>query len=157
MIRRGLAMKSAFSHLEAAIRPSEILVMSRNKYVRGASITPWTANEFPLSDEERAEQDKKIASNKALEEITILATGGGVVSESTPQVLSMARRYGLRAEEHAAGVDRGHDRLGRRPSPQRCADAVEGCHGRQGDEAHPLERLVGAIRQKVAHANPPIV
>ena len=105
MIRRGLAMKSAFSHLEAAIRPSEILVMSRNKYVRGASITPWTANEFPLSDEERAEQDKKIASNKALEEITILATGGGVVSESTPQVLSMARRYGLRAEEHAALIE----------------------------------------------------
>ena len=65
-------------------------LMSRNKYVRGASITPWTANEFPLSDEERAKKDSKKASNKALEEITILATGGGVVSESTPEVLSMA-------------------------------------------------------------------
>ncbi len=98
-------MKSAFSHLEAAIRPDEILVMSRNKYVRGASIPPWTANEFPLSDEERAKKDSKKASNKALEEITILATGGGVVSESTPEVLSMARRYGMRVEEHAALIE----------------------------------------------------
>ncbi|WP_346905021.1 pyruvate formate lyase family protein, partial [Faecalicatena contorta] len=105
LVRRGLAMKSAFSHLEAAIRPDEILVMSRNKYVRGASITPWTANEFPLSDEERAKKDSKKASNKALEEITILATGGGVVSESTPEVLSMARRYGMRVEEHAALIE----------------------------------------------------
>ena len=105
LVRRGLAMKSAFSHLEAAIRPDEILVMSRNKYVRGASITPWTANEFPLSDEERAKKDSKKASNKALEEVTILATGGGVVSESTPEVLSMARRYGMRIEEHAALIE----------------------------------------------------
>ena len=105
LVRRGLAMKSAFVHLDAAIRPDEILVMSRNKYVRGASLTPWTANEFPLSDEERAKKDTKKASNKALEEITILATGGGVVSESTDKVLSMARRFGLRVEEHPAMIE----------------------------------------------------
>lgn len=105
LVRRGLAMKSAFAHLDAAIRPDEILVMSRNKYVRGASLTPWTANEFPLSDEERAKKDTKKASNKALEEITILATGGGVVSESTDKVLSMARRFGLRVEEHPAMIE----------------------------------------------------
>lgn len=105
LVRRGLAMKSAFAHLDAAIRPDEILVMSRNKYVRGASLTPWTANEFPLSDEERAKKGTKKASNKALEEITILATGGGVVSESTDKVLSMARRFGLRVEEHPAMIE----------------------------------------------------
>lgn len=105
LVRRGLAMKSAFAHLDAAICPDEILVMSRNKYVRGASLTPWTANEFPLSDEERAKKDTKKASNKALEEITILATGGGVVSESTDKVLSMARRFGLRVEEHPAMIE----------------------------------------------------
>lgn len=105
LVRRGLAMKSAFSHLEAAIRPGEILVMSRNKYVRGASIVPWTANEFPLNDEERAKDDLRRASNKALEEITILAEGGGIVSESTPEVLSISKRYGMRVEEYPALIE----------------------------------------------------
>lgn len=102
LVRRGLALKSAFSHLEPCIRRGELLVMQRNKYVRGASIVPWTANRFPLNDEERAKNDAKKASNMELEKITVLAKGGGVVSESTKNVLSISGRFGQRMDEYPA-------------------------------------------------------
>ncbi|MDR3670823.1 MAG: pyruvate formate lyase family protein [Holophaga sp.] len=102
VVRRGLAFKSAFSHLEPCIRPGELLVMQRNKYVRGASIVPWTANRFPLNDEERAKNDASKASNMELEKITILGKGGGVVSGSTKEVLSISGRFGQRMDEYPA-------------------------------------------------------
>lgn len=104
-VRKALAFKAAFEHLEPCIRRGELLVMQRNKYVRGASIVPWTANRFPLNFEERAKTDANKASNMELEKITILAKGGGVVSESTKDVLSISGRFGQRMEEYPMLLD----------------------------------------------------
>lgn len=101
-LRRGLAMKEAFSHLEPAIRKGELIVMSRNKYVRGASLVPWTANTAILRDDERKQHDAGHASNAALEEVTILSEGGGVVAHDTDELISISKRYGLPREEYDA-------------------------------------------------------
>ncbi|MCI6574977.1 MAG: hypothetical protein MSC53_07430 [Arcanobacterium sp.] len=100
VLRRGLAFKAAFSALEPNIRPGELIVMSRNRYVRGASLVPWTANSAILQEEERAQRLSGRASNKALEDVTILATGGGVVAEDTEDLISISKRYGLPREEY---------------------------------------------------------
>lgn len=99
-VRRGLAFKAAFSALEPAIRPGELIVMSRNRYIRGASLVPWTANSAILAEEERNKRLSGRASNKALEDVTILATGGGVVAQDTEDLISISKRYGLPREEY---------------------------------------------------------
>lgn len=105
VLRRGLAFKAAFSALEPNIRPGELIVMSRNKYVRGASLVPWTANSGILAEEERAQRMAGRASNKALEDVTILSTGGGVVAEDTEDLISISKRYGLPREEYEAMLE----------------------------------------------------
>jgi 4-hydroxyphenylacetate decarboxylase large subunit len=98
-IRRALSLKSGFEHLTPMIRTGELLVMQKTRYVRGAFIMPWTSNRFPLSIEERMKHEAAEAINMPLEKVTVLAKGGGNVTESAGNVISISGRFGNRIEE----------------------------------------------------------
>ncbi|TDA65621.1 MAG: MFS transporter [Clostridia bacterium] len=99
LIRRALALKCGFEHLTPMIRAGELLVMQKTRYIRGAFVMPWTANRYPLSIEERMEHEAEEASKMSLEEVVVLAKGGGNVTQSAGNVLSISGRFGIRREE----------------------------------------------------------
>ncbi len=105
IIRRSLAIKKAFEKITPMIRPGELLVMQKTRFVRGCYIMPWTANRFPLSVADQMEDEAANAAKRSLEDITVCATGGGNVTESAGNVLSISRRFGIRAEEYPVLVD----------------------------------------------------
>ena len=105
IIRRSLALKSAYEHLTPMIPSQELLAMQKTRFVRGSFMMPWTANRFALSDEEHMAHEAEAASLKSLEEITVIAEGGGNVTESAGNVLSISKRFGIRKEDYAALIE----------------------------------------------------
>ncbi len=47
IIRRSLALKAGFENSTPTIRPGELLVMQKTRYIRGSFVMPWTSNRFP--------------------------------------------------------------------------------------------------------------
>lgn len=105
MLRRSMALKCGFEHLTPMITRGELLAMQKTRYVRGAYIMPWTSNRFPLNSEEQMETESAKAATKSLEDVTIVAEGGGNVTESVGNVLSISKRFGVRREEYPVIVE----------------------------------------------------
>ena len=100
MIRRALALKCAFENITPMISSGELFVMQKTRFVRGAYIMPWTSNRYPLSIEDRMEHEAEEAAKMSLEDVTVVAEGGGNVTESAGNVLSISKRFGIRKEEY---------------------------------------------------------
>lgn len=105
MLRRSIALKCGFEHLTPMITRGELLAMQKTRYVRGAYIMPWTSNRYPLNSEEQMETEAARAATRSLEEVTIVADGGGNVTESVGNVLSISKRFGVRREEYPMVVE----------------------------------------------------
>jgi 4-hydroxyphenylacetate decarboxylase large subunit len=105
MIRRSLALKAGFENLTPMIRPGELLVMQKTRFIRGSFVMPWTSNRYPLSIEDRMAGEAALAAQKSLEDITQTAQGGGNVTESVGDVLSISKRFGIRKEEYPLLVE----------------------------------------------------
>ena len=99
IVRRAEALKSGFSHLTPAIFPGELLVMGKTQYLRGSYPMPWLSESFFISQEDELYKAAKEAGKMSAEEATTMGKGGGNVTQSAGNVISIAGKFGLRQEE----------------------------------------------------------
>lgn len=99
IIRRAEALKSGFSHLTPAVFPGELLAMRKASYLRGSYPMPWLSEAFFLSKEDELYKVAQKAGKASADEVTTMGQGGGNVTESIGNVISIAGKFGLRKEE----------------------------------------------------------
>lgn len=99
IIRRAEALKCAFSHLTPAIFPGELLGMGKSHYLRGSYPMPWLSEAYYMATEDRMYKEALVAGKLSSDTVTKWGKGGGNVTESIGNVLSVAGKFGLRKEE----------------------------------------------------------
>jgi 4-hydroxyphenylacetate decarboxylase large subunit len=99
VIRRAEALKSGFEHLTPAIFPGELLAMRKACYLRGSYPMPWLSEAFFLSKEDELYKEAHKAGKASADEVTTMGKGGGNVTESVGNIISIAGKFGLRKEE----------------------------------------------------------
>ena len=99
VVRRAEALKAGFSHLTPVIFPGELLVMGKANYLRGSYPMPWLSEAFFLAKEDELYKEAQKAGKVSADEVTTMGQGGGNVTKSIGNVISLAGKFGLRKEE----------------------------------------------------------
>jgi len=99
IVRRAESLRSGFEHLTPAIFPGELLVMGKTPYLRGSYPMPWLSEAFFMAQEDEMYKEAKKAGKVSADEATTMGQGGGNVTKSAGNVLSLAGKFGLRKEE----------------------------------------------------------
>lgn len=101
IIRRAKALACAFAHATPVIYPGELLVGAKTGYLRGTFPMPWLIQSFFVSKSSELYDKYKDFSTSRQEEDSKahLGAGGGNVTGDMPGVISLAGKFGLRAEE----------------------------------------------------------
>ncbi|MBE0650314.1 MAG: 4-hydroxyphenylacetate decarboxylase large subunit [Bacteroidales bacterium] len=99
IVRRAEALKAAFEHSTPAIYPGEILVMGKAPFLRGSYPMPWLSEAFFMAQEGELYQAALDAGKVSADQVTTMGQGGGNVTESVGNVISIAGKFGLRKEE----------------------------------------------------------
>ena len=99
VIRRATALKYAFSHVTPTIFPGEKLVMGRARYYRGSFPMPWESEGYFMTKEDELYQDALKKGSVSSGEVSHFGAGGGNVTESFGNVVSIAGKFGMRQEE----------------------------------------------------------
>ncbi|SHG68780.1 4-hydroxyphenylacetate decarboxylase subunit B [Thermosyntropha lipolytica DSM 11003] len=104
VVRRAAALKHAFSHLTPTIFPGELLVMGKAHYYRGSFPMPWLSEGYFMAKEDELYQSALSAGRTSADEVSKFGTGGGNVTQSFGNVVSIAGKFGIRKEEVPALV-----------------------------------------------------
>ncbi len=99
VVRRAAALKEAFSHLTPTIFPGELLVMGKAHYYRGSFPMPWLSEGYYMAREDELYQAALAKGSASADEMSQFGTGGGNVTRSFGNVVSLAGKFGLRQEE----------------------------------------------------------
>ncbi|HIH97784.1 MAG TPA: MFS transporter, partial [Thermoplasmata archaeon] len=99
IIRRAEALKCAFSHLTPEIFPGELLVMGKEFYLRGSFPMPWLSEGYYMDKEDELYKEALKAGKVSSDLLTKWGKGGGNVTKSAGNVISIAGKFGLRKEE----------------------------------------------------------
>jgi 4-hydroxyphenylacetate decarboxylase large subunit len=99
IIRRAEALKAGFEHLTPAILPGELLAMRKANFLRGSYPMPWLSEAFFMAKEDELYQEAKKSGKVSADEVTTMGKGGGNVTKSAGNVISIAGKFGLRKEE----------------------------------------------------------
>lgn len=99
IIRRAEALKAGFSHLTPAILPGELLAMRKANYLRGSYPMPWLSEAFFLAKEDELYKEAQKSGKNSADEVTTMGQGGGNVTKSVGNVISIAGKFGFRKEE----------------------------------------------------------
>ena len=99
IVRRAEALRSGFEHLTPSIFPGELLVMNKANYLRGSYPMPWLSEAFFLAKEDEMYQEALDAGKVSSDEVTTMGQGGGNVTKSIGNVMSIAGKFGMRKEE----------------------------------------------------------
>ena len=97
-VRRAKAVAASLAHSTPTILPYEKLVMNKTKHLRGAFPFPWVCASFfnALAESLMAEVDA-LAENEA-DSVSVVGAGGGNVTESYGEIISIAKKFGMRKE-----------------------------------------------------------
>ncbi|EAP9194254.1 4-hydroxyphenylacetate decarboxylase large subunit [Salmonella enterica] len=101
IIRRAEALKCAFSHLTPNIFPGEKLVMQKTAYYRGSFPMPWLSESFFLANADELTARTDTGSDSA-GKLSHFGGGGGNVTQSYGNIVSIAGKFGIRAEQTPA-------------------------------------------------------
>lgn len=101
VIRRAKALACAFAHATPVIYPGELLVGAKTGYLRGTFPMPWLIQSFFVSKGSELYEKYKTdsSSRNAVDAAAELGLGGGNVTRDMPGVISLAGKFGLRADE----------------------------------------------------------
>lgn len=113
IIRRAEALKCAFSHLTPNILPGEKLVMQKTNYYRGSFPMPWLSEGFFVAKEDELYKEALDRGSASAGELSKFGTGGGNVTKSFGNVVSIAGKFGMRQEEIPALVKLAKEWVGR--------------------------------------------
>jgi 4-hydroxyphenylacetate decarboxylase large subunit len=98
-VRRAKALACAYAHTTPSIYPGDLLPGGKASYIRGGFPMPWITNSFYLANEGEWLDSVAKGGNAASDRAAILATGGGNVVKDEGKVISLAGKFGIRAEE----------------------------------------------------------
>jgi 4-hydroxyphenylacetate decarboxylase large subunit len=99
VVRRAAALKEAFSHLTPTIFPGELLVMGKAHYYRGSFPMPWLSEGYYMAKEDELYKAALAKGSASADEVSKFGAGGGNVTESFGNVVSLAGKFGIRQEE----------------------------------------------------------
>jgi 4-hydroxyphenylacetate decarboxylase large subunit len=99
VVRRAMALKTAFSHLTPVIFPGEKLVMHKAAFFRGSFPMPWLSEGYYMAKEDEFYQEALKRGSASVDEHSKFGTGGGNVPKSFGKVVSIAGKFGMRQEE----------------------------------------------------------
>lgn len=99
VVRRAMALKTAFSHLTPVIYPGELLTMRKAAFFRGSFPMPWLSEGYYMAKEDELYQDALKRGSASADEHSTFGTGGGNVTKSFGKVVSIASKFGMRQEE----------------------------------------------------------
>jgi 4-hydroxyphenylacetate decarboxylase large subunit len=102
IIRRAESLKAGFTHLTPVIYPGELLVMGKASYLRGSYPMPWLSAAYFMLTEDKMYTDALKSGKLSADAVTTWGKGGGNVTESEGNVLSIAGKFGVRREEAPA-------------------------------------------------------
>ncbi len=99
VVRRAAALKEAFSHLTPTIFPGELLVMGKAHYYRGSFPMPWLSEAYYMAKGDELYKAALAKGSSSADELSRFGSGGGNVTESFGNVVSIAGKFGMRQEE----------------------------------------------------------
>lgn len=99
IVRRAEALKCAYSHLTPNIIPGEKLVIQKTNYYRGSFPMPWLSEGFFVAKEDELYKEALDRGSASAGELSKFGTGGGNVTKSFGNVVSIAGKFGMRQEE----------------------------------------------------------
>jgi len=99
VIRRAKAYGAALSRHTPTIWPGEKLVMNKTKNWRGAFPFPWVDASFFNAAAEALMNEVDAPPEAAADAVSIVGAGGGNVTQSYGNVVSIAKKFGMRKEE----------------------------------------------------------
>lgn len=105
VIRRAEALKAGFEHLTPVIYPGELLAMGKASYLRGSYPMPWLSEAFFMAAEDKLYREAQESGKLTADSFTTMGKGGGNVTKSTGNVISIAGKFGLRVEEMPAMLE----------------------------------------------------
>ena len=97
VVRRAKALKSAFTHMTPNIIPGEKLVMQKTYNYRGSFPMPWLSESFFIAQGDEIE--KEACKTNSADELSQFGQGGGNVTKSFGEVVSIAGKFGMRKDE----------------------------------------------------------
>jgi 4-hydroxyphenylacetate decarboxylase large subunit len=98
-VRRAKAMAACLSHMTPTILPYEKLVMNKTKNVRGAFPFPWVCASFFNAQAEALMNEVDAPAESEADSVSVVGAGGGNVTESYGEIVSIAKKFGMRKEE----------------------------------------------------------
>jgi 4-hydroxyphenylacetate decarboxylase large subunit len=99
VIRRAKAVAACLSHITPTILPHEKLVMGKTKNVRGAFPFPWVCASFFNAQAQALLDEAAAPVESTADAVSVVGGGGGNVTKSYGNVLSIAKKFGMRKEE----------------------------------------------------------
>jgi len=99
VIRRAKAMAACLSHITPTILPYEKLVMGKAKNVRGAFPFPWVCASFFNAQANALMNEVDAPAESEADSVSVVGSGGGNVTKSYGNVISIAKKFGVRKEE----------------------------------------------------------
>ena len=105
IVRRAEALKAGFEHLTPVIYPGELLTMGKASYLRGSYPMPWLSEAFFMAAEDDLYKEAQESGKLTADSFTTMGKGGGNVTKSAGNVISIAGKFGLRLEELPAMLE----------------------------------------------------
>jgi 4-hydroxyphenylacetate decarboxylase large subunit len=113
VVRRAAAMKYAFAHTTPTIFPGEKIVMGKARYYRGSFPMPWESEGYFMAKEDELYQAALQKGSASADEVSKFGAGGGNVTKSFGNVVSIAGKFGIRQEEIPALIRVAHEWVGK--------------------------------------------
>lgn len=98
-VRRARAVGGAYAHSTPTILPYEKLVMNKTKNVRGAFPFPWVVSSFFNAHAKALMDEVDTPAENEADAVSVVGAGGGNVTESYGEIISLAKKFGMRKEE----------------------------------------------------------
>lgn len=99
IIRRAKALAAAYAHATPTIQPYEKLVMNKTRNVRGAFPFPWVTASFFNAQAEALMNEVDAPPESEADSVSIVGAGGGNVTKSYGNIISIAKKFGMRKED----------------------------------------------------------
>lgn len=99
IVRRAKALAAAYAHCTPTIQPYEKLVMNKTRNVRGAFPFPWVTASFFNAQAEALMNEVDAPAESEADAVSIVGAGGGNVTESYGNIISIAKKFGCRKED----------------------------------------------------------
>lgn len=99
VVRRAEALKAAFSRVTTSIFPGELIVGAKTAFYRGSFPMPWLSEGYFTAKESDFSAEAQQCSSNTADELSKFGSGGGNVTSSFGNVVSIAGKFGIRREE----------------------------------------------------------